>query len=509
MKGIFATEALDGFPDSLNLVQQLKAEKEGAATSEYDELHDDIKEEVVEREAADQNPQPASDDAPADTPPSEDPTPGDEPTEDTPDDTPTEEVDENGDVAEGQTVAEEPLKENNGKLEGVVAESMRNNYEDHVMAMEAISMEDVTGGLASAGQYLGQKAYDAASYGVRMVYDLLRYLVALGVSNAPAALRGVKKGVLYLFSRTLRAFFTMLTKIADFVKRQRMAITRSQKDIAELRKALQELTTASHGTELVLKQQATNSENIVKWLTPDAKGRPVASVSIVSKFMDDVLKHVDGSISHDVDIVKRLIELSSTGVRGDMTKFLSVSPLSGEFFKGSVKGYVSDSEITDTFIYRQSLPNNVLFVANLPKQSLKELSDISAGYAASGMFLAVDPRTQQLSSVVNYMDARKLDAFLAELQGLAAVALNHSAMYDHISKQCETLKFGYRHFYQKLIATPAQATVQNTLIDYVHLKQDFVNKVYLPASMDIHDYVSTFLVYAVRFAKANVKALKP
>ena len=66
---------------------------------------------------------------------------------------------------------------------------------------------------------------------------------------------------------------------------------------------------------------------------------------------------------------------------------------------------------------------------------------------------------------------------------------------------------GYRHYYQKLSSSPEKVGLHESLAEFVFLKQSFASKTYLAGMIDIHDYVTAYVVRATRFAKKNLKVL--
>lgn len=80
-------------------------------------------------------------------------------------------------------------------------------------------------------------------------------------------------------------------------------------------------------------------------------------------------------------------------------------------------------------------------------------------------------------------------------------------MYTRLLRENEKLKLGYRYYYQGLVESDEKKSLHDSLAEFVYLKQAFINKVYLPAAIDMHDYVASYLMRALRFTKENVKAL--
>jgi hypothetical protein len=529
---IYAIEELQGF-DGLEIEELVTKEQETAKSGEYAELKDYVDNVVEaqnaasdEAESGDLGGDVAEGEASADDAndaPSDDPegTEVDADAASDGNDSPSTQSDNKADESsaekkdgadkkEGETDEEDPLTEKDGKKTTAVAESLRQEHYERLI-LEALETSDITAALGSVargtGRLVGHGVMAVGQFGLETLGRLAGVLKDLGIEYSPVVAKAIKLGVIYLYTKSVKSLFKLIVGVSDWAKRYYRNIDKRQKEIHDLRAALEKLRSLNEPVSLEGKRFVTS--DVLSWLTTEHAVNPMNSAGVVSRFFTTAVSEIDRAMQYDVSLVKKLIELSETGVRGELTGYLKVQPFSGAFLRRNVKGYVKDPELVESFVYREALPDSVLFVATLPRRELKDMEAIGHAYQASGIFLAVDDRARPAADGIDYMDIEALAKYLNVLEGLCESAKTHKAFFARIIKDAEALKFGYKHYYQKMVESEEQATIRSSLVEYVYHKQSFTTKVYAPAAMDVHDYVTAYLLRALRFAKANVRALSP
>lgn len=399
------------------------------------------------------------------------------------------------------------LKESNGKVQTVATESLREDI-DYRWALESFDTMNLNIG-ANLGS-LASTAWDMTVSGARLLKDLAVTLVGLGIRYSPTLARVLKVSVVYLFTKGASGLLKMISVLLDSMKRFHYAFGRRKNDIAKLHAQIVDLKKkqfSSREATIQLTSEGSTDQKLISWMTCGNKTSADNTLNVVSKFMAATIAEIDKKLSYDLNSVKKLIELSENNYSGNPVDVMQVSPFNG-FMKRRIKGHEENPAYVTPYVYNEPLADGVIFAANLPNHDLTELADITAAYKASGMFLTSDSVYAELGNKADYVDLPTLEKFLDRLEALCDLGLEHVSFYQRVGKQCEALKFNYRHFYQRLIADAKGKNIRDTLVEYVCLKQTFVKKVYLPAAVDIHEYVGAYLVRAIRYAKGNLAALK-
>lgn len=458
----YALEGLDEFED-LGVATLMEKRTDAARTGDYDSLRE-YSDKVI---SAQQEAAPSDDSLPQDTELADEEN-GEELDQGDPDDT------EDDGSAEDKT--------------SIAAESLRDEYYDR-LALEEFS----------------QSSWSVSGFAGEQALKLIRVLKELGISYSPVVYKMIRTGVLYMFTKSVMLTLKMLIAIPTWMKANNLRLSKRSKDIEKLRKEIERIKGV--GIPVTLEGKRCTDVNILRWFTIRTGTNPSKTADIMNRFISEVVKDLDAGMKHDVSVVRKLIDISESGIRGNLLTYLKVQPFSTNFLRRAVRGYNKTPGLTESYVYKEDLPDATLFVANVPRSDLKEEADISKAYQSSGMFLAVDDHYRPVSDGIDYMDIQELSKFLDVLEELCNTAITHKAFFMGVLSEAESLKFGYKHYYQKLVESKEQSTIRSSLVEYVYQKQSYVTRVYAPAAMDVHTYVTSFLLKAVRFARQNVAAL--
>lgn len=516
----YVLEDIEGFDEDSALVEHLSLEKEAKTTGDYDklkektaELEEDIKNgteaptsdspssvpsEDTDTDSADEDADVSDgDDADADDPETED------------SDVSADETSEKKDASE----EDESLSDKNGKKQSVVTESLRDEYYDRIV------LEGIGEALASTGTAIKSGALAAGAavvagsvaggiYAATFIRDAVKVLFELGIKYTPTAFAYAKKATIYLFFKSAKLTLKLMRSLSDFMKRYKRSVSRKEKDIVNLIEKLNKLEfEGEKGDKFTPTKPNTADEKYLSWFTVNQKTNPMYSAETVLSFMNSVVAELDKRTTFDIDAVSKLIELSSGNSNLDPTMVLGVAPFQTGFLRKRMEGHLKDPELIDPYLYGTILPDNVVLVANIPRRDLRDIDTIAQAYNESSMFLTSDNRHPPTAVKVDYMDSKEIRRLLDILNKICELSNSHLAFYSRIEKNANKLKLGYKHYYLKLTSEKGEAYYEK-LSEYIYLKQSFVNRVYLPAAMDIHDYAMSYLLVALKYVRENIKLLE-
>lgn len=506
--GLMATEAITELDPTLNVVKYLEAEARQSQTGEYDQLYQELEDDreadkVLEVEApsssdtnssdsgSDESSEASdSDDASTD----EDPESTDEDGVDEEDEEPTDDEKKSDKKDDTNEPAEED-KDEPSEAEVAVREAFRTEYYDRRVAETFLHGIEYT-----------ELALKALS--------LLRDAAAwVGFQVVPYVAKKVAGGTLWIFAKAVMLGSKMTVAAGERLRRIKSSIPRRISEVKSLRKSIasvreqqaEDVEPGEAQAAATLPQPMIHDEKLVKWFTVGNKTDPVLAGSVLQAFTDQALRNMSKGMLKDLDDLEKIIELTGRGTQTNVLSFMRIAPFDASFLKRPVKGYSDSPDLLDTYVYQHSLPNSVLFIANLPRADLRDIETTSDAYKASGILLGIDARAAVPSEEIPVLSLDQAEKFLDVLEQISLQMIEQARFYVQIEKNADRLKLGYRHYYQKLVGSKERQTLQETLAEYVYLKQAFVAKAYLPAAMDIHDYVAAFISAGLRYVKLSVK----
>ena len=509
----------------LEISKLVEKEKKAAAGSEFDVLHDKVvaakKTEELEMTETEEGGEAA--------PPAETPEPVTDASEEevaSEEEDSTNPFNEDGE-GEGSVGGEKPADEASGAKEKdeskddaasksedgdkqeepaeakVISESLRHPYDMHYssVVLEEITKDDVYDGAVKVGGVL----YRAGAVAVGLLIEFAKVVVALGVRYGPGVADKLRKGVIYLFTRSVKVLFRTIASSSDFIKRHHHSVSSLKKDVGALRKTMDELKDVELPETM---GESFTDEKAIPWFCYGTKVSVAGSGAEVLHFLDATIDPMAKRVLEDIHAVKKMIDMSAiSGIRGNVLAMMDVNPIGGEYDRKTLKNYPMDNADVETYVYQRPLPNGVLFITNLPKNKLGDIDKVSAAYKDSSIFMGVDIALMDMPQVIPYLSASELDKYIDQLAVITDLLQRHTEHYVNIANEGRKLKLGYRHYYQKLSSSPEKVGLHESLAEFVFLKQSFASKTYLAGMIDIHDYVTAYVVRATRFAKKNLKVL--
>lgn len=515
----YSLEAIDEIVGDLDLHEHLEVEKEAVATGNYDQLKEKNKELIAAGQEVDSSSlNDASSSSDIDS--SGDGAAGDAPGDDglgdlggDPDAGQEEQPEDKGEAKDDKKPDAEPPAdtkddkskdataddkaddkkdvEGSDKKEAVATESLRNEYYDRIV-LEAIGYDDVAMAASSVISGIGQMTAATA----RITADLIRALFDLGVKYSPTIWAFTKKTSIYLFVRAVKLSLKTTMVVSDFIKKDSRSFNKHHAKVIELRKKLD----AKKALSGALKPKLKNFEDAAlrPWLTSDRKCSGIASVNAIHGFMSSTVSEIGAKAEATTSQIQKLMEMTSHQISGNPVSYLRVDPISGNYVSSAKQ---SKSGLTDTVSYRSILPNGFSFMVTSPKRNLDTMEDMTAAYRESGILLVPVAETSSSSPAIDYMDIAETEKFINVLEQICADGIKHLSTYQKIEKDLNGVHQGYRHYYQKLTENSEQAAIREGLMELIYLKQNYVSRVYIPAAIDIHHYVTSYLLKAEKYAE--------
>lgn len=411
------------------------------------------------------------------------------------------------DASQETSTEDEPV-EINGRQTTMAAESLRHD------ALTVFAVEnEFTSTIGQIAGHVGTGITEVSKFGWEVFKDLAGYLKEAGIQYGPGILARIKTSVAMVASRSLRLSLKLATAASQAYVRKKYSYEKSQKRLQRIKQMLDIMK--DQQTELTAKDPF-NDNDLFSLFFVNGKVSVLDSMKSVNVLMSTLTETIDKGLEHDVRVIEQLIENTRRGVRFNPISYLSLRNIQGGFKKTAVEGYSINPMLMDSFVLGTALPKNTLLVFGLPKESLiqeaaksNDLSDIAKAYHSSFMVLGISPVVPKSIPAVNYVDKADLVTLVASLEKLCSEAIAHTEVYQNTVKRAERLKLSYQHYFAWLTANDDQKSLKESFAELIYLKQSFATKVYLPAMLDIHDYVALYVSSVLKYVEDNIRVIKP
>lgn len=427
-----------------------------------------------------------------------------------------EESDDDAEVSENPFDESEEASPRTDRQTSVAAESLRNQRMVDAVGYLAIVKEDSQSNdhmfgystmafgstVGNALGHVATAAVDVLKWSIEQVKWLSAALFWFGVKYGPGILKFVSKTFAHFLSRLVRMSEKLHKAVSDRMMRNDKSFKAVLEKTQNYRATLQAMDKTRSPSEHYVDEKG------IRWLTGIGMKSPLESGKALEAFSNKVIDNIGSSIQHDIKAIAALIDQSKHGVRGDLIPYMAVSPIQSASLKKEIQGQKVDTDRVESYVYPQVLPNNLLLAVNQPKKNVKDVESLMENYKAAGIFLVPNPQIYRHPESMPYLDERQLVQFIDQLDRLVRLGMQHQKLYGEVMTSIKQLKPGLRGWWNKLISTGEKIDLQNSLVELIYAKQAFITTVYVPAAMDIHDYMVQYMTRASTFIEKNLKAIK-
>lgn len=323
----------------------------------------------------------------------------------------------------------------------------------------------------------------------------------------------LQAGVGYTLDKIFRGSVKLRLHIANAYRSFRNRLSKHEDKIKKLNATLDKLYTI----DTTLKNTEPFTE--AKWFKcffVDGKVDPLASVRRVNELLDVVTSEISTALTYDIEVIRQTIDQTSRGVRVSSLDIVKPKFSLSNFQRGSVPGYASDEDLLENFVFKKNLPCYVKLTCGLPSDKLfsgedsqEALEQIAKAFRHSFIVLAMNTDVPKMMPRINYVDKDALRLLLGELSQVVEKAKTHLEFYKAIYKEANQLKPTYQRYLGWLTASDSKKNLNDAFVQQVYLKQSFINRVYLPAAIDIHEYCSMYLNQVLSYVESNIAEISP
>lgn len=479
--------------EELNIVALHDLEQEANKTGEYDLLYNKVKNDADAKEAAEKEDEeseenPESTDNGDDTDSAQ--TDGDG-EEESPDDAAGD--DDDSDDTVQQTPAEEEFR---NLLR--IKPSLEDAYETPSAA--SVWMRDGVSGAAGIVAS-GVKAVGS------LAVDGLKYLGHIGVEYGPGIIRNVFKGVIYVMDRIVKLLFVSLTGLKTFIRRSTNTFTGFKEDIAKLKETIEKLEVkeVTEGEEGV--SNKFTKQNIINHLKISDSVDLVNNIKALNIYLNKVVNDLDKVIQDELLSLKHMLSINNNSMSKVSTDLMKFKPNTSILKKIDIKGYEIPSDSMTSYASGVTLPGDVMLIAHLPADNLEGAEAIAEAYNLSSMFLGINSSSFKTIESIDYMSKEQLVSLLDGLNAMCDICLSHKKIYENIMSAKLHLRYNFKNYFNSILISGDRISLKNSMLEMIYLKSHFIDKVYVAAAMDIHDYAIKVMNSSLTYVKKNISVL--
>lgn len=389
----------------------------------------------------------------------------------------------------------EPSEEESDKP---AKESFRDTYISKVPL--SISKEDFSepSSLQKVAGYVGSKTWGG-------IKASASYLSELGIEYGPTIASKVYHGVLFVIAKLSKLIVVGIGKLASYRYRHKNSYEELMKKIESTKQIYENLQDTS-GKEK--KDHFFTNEKIINDLKVGSDVDMVKNVENFTSFVKDTIISLDIAIREEIAKIKHMAHLSSQTTASAVMADLLIDPSSKNIVKGVLAGYEEPAEYVDSYISTQTVCGDIRLVGYFPKNNIKDVEEMRKAYNESKMFIGLDSSNfKQIDSIV-YLDKKQVGLMLDKISILCGICLQHQQLYEKLLKEKSIFKSMLKSYFNALINSNQKLSLKDTSLELMYLKTAFVDKVYIPAAMDVHETCIKIINSSLTLCNESMKGWK-
>jgi predicted DNA-binding ArsR family transcriptional regulator len=314
-------------------------------------------------------------------------------------------------------------------------------------------------------------------------------------------LKHVSTAVLFTAVHLVKFLFTSMGDLKDYISRRFDSYESLQHEVVALHKAVDE----------VKKDKAEGNFNDQKVLDHMKIGMSVdlkANNKAFSAFMTEVMSGMVKSSLEDFTQTMSFVKENVGNLNAKPSNILKLRELGSIVKPGTIEGYTDIPDNTHSLISSEVLPGDIKLLLVVPVVNIPDEDAYVKAYQHSYAALVADSGSYKHVTSMTFMSKSELKSYLADLNKMMLACIEHKILFEQLMGSKMKLRYSFKAYLSQIFNYSNKLDVKTSLIELVYIKTIFAEKVYIKASMDMHDYAVRVLKANIKFAQANLKHLQ-
>lgn len=336
--------------------------------------------------------------------------------------------------------------------------------------------------------------------------NIAHFLKEIGIEYGPKILTFLGQAGLTIATESAKAVIGASSNLKRFLHKKMNSFDSLSKEISELENKVMLYSQSSPNAK---PHGEYDQEKNIALLKIGTSLKVIPNLKNMVKFTEESVVGITGLFDNEAQTILHLMSIDATSNKHNVPGMMGAANFGSVLKKGTLKGYEPKYEDVVGYISNSTGIGDIKIVAHVPNEGINDISVMKKAYNQSGMFLGMDLAHIQGASSIPYLDVKELMVLLKTMSELAIKCKHHENKYKDIDNKINTLGTKLNAFFSSLVGGKEKLSVEDTTMEYVYMKLGFINKVYLPCMMDIHEYNIKVLKAAINYVHRNMSALKP
>jgi len=412
---------------------------------------------------------------------------------------------------------EKPSEEKSGGIDDAkpAQESLRDDVQDFSYIYQGktlypyLSVQNLAIEAVDESEYTDRRFLDGpapiekiGSYAWDKTKQFGSWLKQMGVEYGPQVLSTLGEGVAFIMGKSARMLVSTVELVRRYVNTIGLNFSKLEKEVDNLIAHVTMAAESGHKNA----NGAFEKEKPLNMLLIGNSFNVGENVKAMTKFVDTYIAGLDKLMREEFKLTMHLMDMDAASAVHDISTLLGVAHIGTVLKPGEISGYEVKSELLAPYASPTSGMGNIRLCAHVPKSKLQTSEEFRSAYQKSTMFLAMDMHGAKTAQRIEYIDADELLIMLQNLKVLCGKCKHHQQFYKETEASINSLSTKMKTFFGKIVSSKKKLNIEDTTMELVYLKMGFVDRVYIPCAMDLHDYTAKVVAAAIDYSKHCLKS---
>jgi hypothetical protein len=201
----------------------------------------------------------------------------------------------------------------------------------------------------------------------------------------------------------------------------------------------------------------------------------------------NTIVELDKSINEELGKITHAANLTSHSDISVPVSEMAIKSVAKFLKNGQLEGYPPPNDHLTAYISNDTVCGDVKVIGFFPSNNLQSLQELKEAYKHSSLFLGVDLSSYKEIDHIPFLNKAQVTSLAQELNILCGICLEHQHFYEKLLKDKDLLKFSIKNYFNSIVSSKEMVPLRETSLELLYHKLMFIDKVYVPAAMDIHE----------------------
>ena len=290
------------------------------------------------------------------------------------------------------------------------------------MAITSIALE-------STLKHIGFKDKNIKSFGLED-FDSFTDSVSSGYNTTKDVIGHISNILSSVWNAVDRSISFSIDILSRIAKKFHTGFSGYLKECGNIKEALRSIKNISNEDS-----KRYHNTDVIKRLHCGNVFDPLKSVTVLDTFAKAYFTNIRTSATASTKNIYSIIEAVRDSNFTAPNKIIRLPDLPEGVHPGSVSGYTAADSNLESYVYKDKLPGDTVFIAFYPNNDLN-LEDLDAAQRESKFILGFDISSSNAPSDVEYLNYKKINSFVDKLEELCREGLSSSRVfYDFLESK--------------------------------------------------------------------------